>query len=408
MAMKILHITPTFQHPKVRGSHRYYYFIRELAQRHEITLLTLERSPIAPEARQEVTTYTKRLFTFPLNDASRFAVANLARNVPHIGPQVVRRLDLRAAIRQMKACFSKVVRQDSFDLILLHGRACFSVIENWQGLPTVADICDADSLRVRTKMEYANPALSLILRLQHLQVRRVEKKIAQYTPHLIFISERDRASVLGANGQAKVIPNGIDLAYWTRRSHNPQPNCLIFTGVMDYPPNEDAALYLIDHILPLVRPLVPGLQIIIAGRNPTLRLLNRAQLHPEVVVTGFVEDMRDYLEKAALFVAPLRIASGTQNKIQEALAMEVPVITTPIVADGLRITKGEEPPLYVVNGAAAFADQIRYLLNQPEERTRLAQAGRSFVSQHFVWRQSAAQLEEILQEAVVSERRRRG
>jgi glycosyltransferase involved in cell wall biosynthesis len=222
----------------------------------------------------------------------------------------------------------------------------------------------------------------------------------QSTPYLAFISDRDRAAVLGDNHQARVIPNGLDLPYWTRRSHNPQPNCLIFTGVMDYAPNEDAALYLIDHILPLLRPVVPGLQILIAGRDPTPALRKRGEQHPEVVVTGFVEDMRDYLEKATLFVAPLRYGAGMQNKIQEALAMQVPVVTTPIVADGLRTATGNGAPLCVADGPPAFANAIVSLLTQEAERARMAQAGRRFAEEHFVWQQSAAQLEELCLEAV--------
>jgi glycosyltransferase involved in cell wall biosynthesis len=398
--MRILYIIPTFQHPKVRGPNRHYHFIRELSQRHAITLLTLERAAVAEEALQEMAAYTERILSFKVNGAGHSAANRMITQLPVVGSQAAQRLALRESVGRMKESFRQLVRQESFDVVLFHGKDCFPVIEDWQELPIVTDFCDATSLRVRTKMRYVSPVRAPLLGLRYLQVRQTEKKIVQSTPHLAFISQRDRAAILGPDSQAAVIPNGIDLTYWTRRTHNPEPNCLIFTGVMNYAPNEDAALHLIDRILPLLRPHVPDLSIIIAGRDPTPALLERARRNPEVIVTGFVDDMRDYLEKAAVFAAPLRYASGMQNKIQEALAMEVPVVTTSIVADGLRVARGEEPPLYAADGDEAFARQVVNLLSRPDEQARLAQEGRRFAEKYFVWARSAAHLEQMCMDAV--------
>lgn len=393
--MRILYITPTFQHPKVRGSLRHYYFIRELAQRHAITLLTLERSPIAAEALAEMASYTERLLTFKVKPPTQSAVGKLLKRVPLIGNQTAQQLALRQSVAAMKQAFQQLVRAEQFDLVLFHGKDCFPVIADGQPLPLVIDFCDATSFRVRTKMRHVKGPMAAMLGLRYLQVRQVERKMVQGTDQVAFISQRDRAAILGDNSQAAVIPNGIELAYWTRRSHNPEPNCLIFTGVMDYAPNEDAALHLIDTILPHIRPHVPNLKVIIAGRNPTAALRERAARHPDVIVTGFVDDMRDYVEKATVFVAPLRFGAGMQNKLQEALAMEVPIVTSSLGANGLRVEEGEELPLYAADEDEVFAKQVIQLLNQPAERQRLAQAGRRFAQKHFDWVRSAQQLEQM-------------
>lgn len=393
--MRILYITPTFQHPKVRGSLRHYYFIRELAQCHRITLLTLERSPIPPEALAEMATYTERLLTFKVKSPTQSAVGKLIKQAPLIGNQTAQQLALGQSVTAMKKAFHQLVREEQFDLVLFHGKDCFPVIAGWHELPLVIDFCDATSFRVRTKMRHVNGAMAALLGLRYLQVRQVERKMVEGTPQVAFISQRDRTAILGANSQATVIPNGIELAYWTRRSHSPKANCLIFTGVMDYAPNEDAALHLIDAILPHIRPHVPDVKVIIAGRNPTAALQERAQRHPNVIVTGFVDDMRDYLEQAAVFVAPLRFGAGMQNKLQEALAMEVPIVTSSLGANGLRVEEGEELPLYAADEDEAFAKQVIQLLNQPAERQRLAQAGRRFAQKHFDWARSAQQLEQM-------------
>lgn len=393
--MKILHITPTFQHPKVRGSCRHYHFIRELSKAHEITLLTLERAPIAAEALEEMASYTKHIHTFKVNSAAKSQAARMMKRVPAIGSPIAQQIAVREGVAQMKQTFHRLVQQEKFDVVLFHGKDCFPVIDGWKELPIVTDFCDATSFRVRTQMRYVNPVKATALGLRYLQVRQVERKMVSRTRNVAFISHRDREVILGPHSNAEVIPNGIDLGYWTRRSHNPQPNCLIFTGIMSYAPNHDAAMHLIDHIMPRLRPLIPNLQLIIAGREPAAELRKRGEQFSDVTVTGFVDDMRDYMEKATVFVAPLRYASGMQNKIQEAFAMGVPVVTNSLVAEGLQVDENEHPPLYVADDDDTFARKVLDLLNHPSERVRLANEGRAFAEKHFVWSQSAKHLEEM-------------
>jgi glycosyltransferase involved in cell wall biosynthesis len=399
--MKILYVTPSFQHPQVRGSNRHYHFLRELAQRHDITLLTLERTPIAAQAMSEISEYTRRLFTFktytPLAGAAKWL-----KGLPLLGDEIVQHTALRRGVLQMKRVFRELVEQEAFDVVLFHGKDCYPVIDGWRRLPLVIDFCDATSFRVRNQMRYVSRQKAVLLRLRYMQVRRVEKRMIAATPRLAFISHRDREVILGPGSNAVVIPNGIDLHYWRRRTEQPQARRLIFTGIMSYAPNEDAALYLIDRILPRLRVLSPGIEVIIAGREPSVALQERAWQHSDVTVTGFVPDLRDCLEKAAVFAAPLRYASGMQNKIQEALAMEIPVVTTSLVAEGLRVEKTEKAPLYVADDDGQFAQRIVDLLQRPEERVRLAAEGRQYAEKHFVWSRSAQQLEQMCFEAIPS------
>lgn len=213
--------------------------------------------------------------------------------------------------------------------------------------------------------------------------------------NLAFISQRDRDAVLPRGCAAAVIPNGVDQRYWRRSGKvTPSDKCIIFTGVMDYAPNDDAAVFLLDEIVPLVRRAVPDLEVLIAGRNPSQRLKRRAHTLPGVTVTGFVDDMRPWLERAAVCVAPLRYASGMQNKVLEALAMQVPVVATPVVADGVRMDDGRAP-VCTARGPLQFAETTVRLLGDEAERRRLALDGRRFVEKHFSWRRSAAALQQL-------------
>jgi glycosyltransferase involved in cell wall biosynthesis len=119
-----------------------------------------------------------------------------------------------------------------------------------------------------------------------------------------------------------------------------------------------------------------------------------------VTVTGFVDDLRPYLERAAVCAAPLRFGAGVQNKVLEAMAMGVPVVTTSIAAAGLRVDDAAAPPLYVADDDERFAACLVQLLQDPGERARLAREGRRFVEEHFVWAHQAERLEALCQEAV--------
>ncbi len=401
--MKILYIIPAFQHPTMRGPTRCYHFIRELSKRHSISLLTLAKSEIKPEVMQEMAGYTANITTINAIGNGDYAQDPNGMFFPKLKRQLLVELQSRVAVEKMKSAFLSLVAQDSFDVVLFHGKSVFPVIQDWDKLPIVVDFCDATSMRVRQSMRYAHPLKRLLLALRYLQIRRIEKRLVNKSPHLAFISARDRDAILKHRNGAKIVPIGVDLDFWQRKTHAPQENCLIFTGVMSYKPNEDAALHLIQDILPLVQKALPDIQLLIVGREPSAALREKAKSHEGVTVTGYVDDVRTYLERATLFVVPLRYGSGIQNKVLEAMAMEVPVISSTIAAAGLRFDGQGDPPLYVADDAADFAGKIIDLLRQKEERARLACEGRKFVQEYFNWSHNAQVLERLCEEAILKD-----
>jgi glycosyltransferase involved in cell wall biosynthesis len=228
----------------------------------------------------------------------------------------------------------------------------------------------------------------------YVRERRLEERLARKTPHRFFISARDRENLLGPSDRSEIVPQGVDYDYWKRSVPPSGRNCIVFSGVMSYPPNVDAAVFLLDEILPLVRQVLPGLEVLIVGRDPSPEMVNVAQRYPDVTVTGAVVDVRPYLERADIFVAALRFASGVQNKVLEAMSMEVPVVTTPVVAAGLCVD-GVEPQLVICQNAEEIAAGIIGLLTHPEERARLSIEGRRFIEAHCSWSHSAEKLENL-------------
>ncbi len=401
--MKILYITPTFQHPRMRGPSRHYYFIRELSRRHKITLLSLTKSSVVPEAMAEMRGYTEQIYTFNANGASGSMMHKAVGVLPGIGERLKAYLQHRRGVSEMKETLERIARERSFDLVLFHGKPVFRVIEDWDSLPIVVDFCDATSMRYASKIRETGFFSSPLLMLRYLRVKHVEKKLLKKTKHLAFISSRDRSAVAGAEAGTRIIPLGIDLDFWKRSAAQPEPNCIVFTGVMDYQPNAEAALFLIQKVLPRLREMMPDAELLIVGRNPTAELTEIARHDSKIIVTGFVDDLRPYLERAMVYAAPVHVASGTQNKVVEALAMQVPVVTTPVVSDGLRVDEKIDPPVCVADTAEAFVQQIVFLLKSSKDREQLMEQGRQYVENHFNWQRSAQILEEMCEAAIKNE-----
>jgi glycosyltransferase involved in cell wall biosynthesis len=186
-----------------------------------------------------------------------------------------------------------------------------------------------------------------------------------------------------------------DESQYAIRNTNHPPS-LAFTGSMDWLPNVDAVEYFCKDILPLIWKVKEDARFYIVGRNPAKNIIELGKRDTRIVVTGSVEDVRPYLEKAKAFVVPLRIGGGTRLKILEAMAMECPVVSTSIGAEGIEVTPGED--ILIADEPAAFADRVIALFDCGELRERIGQAGRSLVENKYDWDIIAEKLDEVWRE----------
>jgi len=387
--MRILYLTNGFPYPLTSGYLRHYFLIRELAQSHSITLLSLTRADFVAEHTEAMSPFTERVLTFTAA-ANGGSPARKALNR-------ARRLAGRdQAVREMCAAVERITAERPFDVVLFSGRQTFPVMRSLHKLPVVVDLCDAASVRLLGTFRHAGPARKPMLLASYLQMRRVERRLMRGAEHLLFISCRDRdALVSSSDPHTTIIPNGIDVDYWKRSTAQRGGNTIVFTGGMDYPPNTDAAFCLIQEVLPLVRRTVPDAKLLLVGRDPPPRLIEAGRQRG-VTVTGFVDDVRPYLEQATVFAGPLRFGAGVQNKVLEAMAMEVPVVTSPIVAEGLRTEEGEEPPVQIARDRQQFAAQIAKRLTGHGDHSASHLEARRFVEQHYRWKRSGEKLEKVI------------
>ena len=168
---------------------------------------------------------------------------------------------------------------------------------------------------------------------------------------------------------------------------------MVFTGVMDYWPNIEGMVWFVDKVLPVIQKTVPGVALYIVGSRPSPEVLKLSAV-PGVTVTGFVDDVRDYIGQASVCIAPLRIARGIQNKILEAMAMAKAVVTTPQAFEGVHAVAGSD--IMVAEDELAFAAAVVSLLKDPEKATAMGRNARTKIEQYYSWDANLAPLEALL------------
>jgi polysaccharide biosynthesis protein PslH len=387
--MRVLYLTNGFPFPLTSGYLRHYFLIRELAADHRITLLSLVGQRFQPEDAEALRPMLEHLEVFSGATRSR-----LGRIVGRIG--VLAGWSKVPGVAAMAARAAVLHAERPFDVVVHSGKSTHPVLDRLPGLPVAADLCDATSSRLAGALSYASAPRRPALWIGLHAMRRIEARIIRRAAHAMFASERDRRLILrmAAVPASSIVPNGVDLAFWRREAPTLGSDRIVFTGAMHYPPNVDAALVLVKRVLPLVRQRIPAACVDIVGRDPAPSLLELAAL-PGVRVTGYVPDVRPYLDAASVFAAPLRYGAGIQNKLLEALAMELPVVASSLAVDGLRIGEAS-PPAVVADDAAAMADAIVRTLETVRADPTPHAAGREYVGRWFRWEASGRRLDSIL------------
>lgn len=238
------------------------------------------------------------------------------------------------------------------------------------------------------------------LEIEWRKLRRAEAQACERAAATIAVSDVDRGVLCDAAPAARVavIPTGVDTDFFSPVSTGERRAAVVFSGSMDWYPNEDAVLHFIDAMLPPIRAEIPDVSVTVVGRRPGAALLAAAE-RAGVRVTGTVDDVRPYVGEAEVFVVPLRIGGGTRLKIFEALAMGRAVVSTTVGAEGLPLVNGRH--FVCADEPAAFARAVVDLLRNPVRRRALGAAGRALVKKRYSWRHVAHDFERIVESAVV-------
>lgn len=260
----------------------------------------------------------------------------------------------------------------------------------------VLDVHDVEHDKIRRMwLNTRSPIRRFHYQREYMKFLREEMQVCNRQDALLVTSARDKEILNAEVPQVPkfVVPNGVDMTYFHPSHLVPEPASLVFTGLMSYVPNHDGMLYFLDKIFPLVLREVPHARVYIVGGQPRRKLVKRASHN--VVVTGYVEDVRPYVWRSSVFVVPLRMGGGTRLKIFEAMAMKKPVVTTSIGCEGIDV-RNEESAL-IADEPQAFAQAIVQLIQSADLRQRLVENGYELVKSEYEWSVIGQRVGEVYQ-----------
>ncbi|PKP53081.1 MAG: glycosyltransferase [Bacteroidetes bacterium HGW-Bacteroidetes-1] len=263
-------------------------------------------------------------------------------------------------------------------------------------LPKVLDYQDIFSQGMFRRFQVASLFLKPFLRAEYLRLKSYEADVFDDFDIKTIISFPDRDLIPHSDrDKILVVPNGVDHDYFKPIEVEKKYD-IVFTGNMAYPPNVNAAEFLAEEIMPLVWKVLPQTMILIAGATPDKKVRNLAS--DRIHVSGWLDDIRMAYAESRVFIAPMRIGTGLQNKLLEAMSMKLPCVTTVLANDALKGLNGEE--LFVGENASELADFIIQLLKNEGKANLIAQNGYDFVHRHFDWASSIRKLEQSLQSII--------
>lgn len=366
--------------------------IRHLAQRHSITVASLAHTQEEFDQGAGLKDYCEEVIAEVLPNSVRWSQAFKALFSPT--PSSVAYFWSARLYKRIENRF----RSTNFDVVFVHCAFVAQYVLGCQNSFRILDFGDLDSAKWAEYSRWKSFPLSLGYAIEAAKLRKYERDIALQFHRCTVTTqgELDEFHKLGVPTPCLLIPNGVDTAYFASngRSGNGS-NAIVFLGRMDYFPNIDGIQYFAKDVFPIVRQKRPDAVLRIVGSNPSKSIRELAKM-PNVSVTGHVPDVRPYLKNAAVSIAPLRIARGTQNKILESMAFGLPVVATAQAAKGVQATRGRD--LFVAEDARSFAKMVLEVLTNKQLAKGLSEAGRNQVEKAHVWSSSMEVLDNVLAE----------
>jgi glycosyltransferase involved in cell wall biosynthesis len=403
--MKILWISHFLPYPPKGGAlQRSHHLLRQAAGRHEVRLVALNQRKNLPskQSLKEASRYLESVCSgvdvFPIpSDSAKWrwgamTVASYLRSTPYDVNWLTN--------RDMGRFLTRLSQTEAYDLLHVDTIGLYPYAALFAGTPVVLNHHNIESHMMNRRSDNERRPLSRLYFLREsAKLRSYERTACRTCAVNLVVSELDGRRLKQTAGEVRVsvIPNGVDVDYFQPDpSGSGHRDGLIFAGAMDWYPNREAVRFFIREVWPMLREDKRRRPITFLGRNPP-RELSEAAVDTAVRVPGFVDDVRPYMNAAAIYVCPIRDGGGTRLKILDALAMEMPLVGTGLSVEGLDLT--EEVHYVRAETAAEFVSQIRRLEGDPGLRRAIASAGRSFVRQRYSWPVIGEQLEGAYREA---------
>ncbi|HEU4386536.1 MAG TPA: glycosyltransferase family 4 protein [Blastocatellia bacterium] len=388
--LRVLVFAPGTCWPPYTGAKlRTYHLVRALAASADVTFLSFRDA--GEKVVEPPADLCQRIVTVSRDKG--YTASKVIRGA--IGPAPLGVLNYSTA--RMTERLRRLLSEADFDIVQLessHLASYIPLIRLARSRPRV--VCDWHNVESELMARYADHAPGIAHRLYGRRTaylwRREERRLLNAADAHIAVTDRDREQLLAASESAArifVVENGVDVAHYSSSTlvaagpaAPPVRSRIVFVGTMDYHANIDAVVPFARHIWPQLRRRHPDIQFTIIGRNPVPEVRQLASL-PGVEVTGTVEEVSPYYRQALAAVVPLRVGGGSRLKILEALAAGVPVVSTPLGAEGLEVTDGQN--IRIAHSPGEMFSQLGELISDPRLRWRLAREGHALVRRRYDW-----------------------
>jgi sugar transferase (PEP-CTERM/EpsH1 system associated) len=399
LGMKILWLSAGLLLPLDKGGRlRTFHLLKHLAARHDVTYLSFADPAASAEDRNGMREVCSTLETIPRRDPVKGTpqfYLDTAKFLLSPLPYAVAKY--RSATYRRRV--ARLLATNSFDVIVADFLPPVVNLPERLPCPVVLFTHNVEAEIWRRHATTAgNSVKRVLLAAQWRRMLRFEREALSQFDLVLAVSDTDRRTLArlypGAlRAPVHVVRTGVDTAYFTPRPSAARPAHLVFTGSMDWLPNEDAMVYFAGEILPRIRQAHPEVTLSIVGRTPTPTVSRLAQ-QQGIEVTGRVDDVRPHIADASVYVVPLRIGGGTRLKIFEAMAMGKAVVSTTIGAEGLPLTPGRD--VLIADTPMQFAEAVSSLIRDGDARRRVEAAARRLVVDHYDWKAVAHDLEAAL------------
>ena len=383
--MKIFVMLSRVPYPIEKGDKlRAFHQLRCLSKNNTIILCALNDSPLHPDAIRLLKGFCKEVHIINIGKAGM--VWNVIKSFVNQKPfQVGYFYRCRARKR-----IEEIIMQCKPDHIFCQLIRVTEYVKDYD-LPKTLDYQDIFSMGAKRRAEKSGFFMKMFFNSEYKRLLRYEHDIFEQFDNKTMISLPDRELLPHLlRNKVVIIPNGVDHEYFSP-SEKPKTHDIVFTGNLGYAPNIDAARFIAGDIFPLVLEKIPNAKLMLAGANPHSKVI--ALRSANIEVTGWVEDIRDCYASSRIFIAPMRIGTGLQNKLLEAMSMQLPCITSNLANEALGAKENEE--ILIGSSAEEYANHIVHLLQDENYASHLAKQGQAFVKRVFDWENSTSILESL-------------
>lgn len=388
--MKILIITSRVPYPLEKGDKlRIFNQIKHLNKEHEVIVCAIDTEHSSKRSIEEVQKHCSQLhvLTIPKWKILLQLFLGFFSSLP-----------FQVSYFYSSKCQNKIdeiIEENKPDVIYAHLIRTSEYVKH-SSVPKLLDYMDAFSIGIQRRIHKQYFFSQWIFKIEYNRLKKYESDVFNYFDKHSIISSKDREYITHANrSEIQIIPNGIDTEFF-KSSKTEKTFDLLFTGNMNYPPNVEAAVFLAKKVIPLLKVDFPNIKLQIAGATPHPQVKSLANAN--VFISGWVDDIRVCYNLSKIFVAPMQIGTGLQNKLLEAMSMKMPCITSELANSSLNATVEEE--VLIGKTPEDYAIHIKNLLKDELKSSTLANKGYNFVINRYGWDNSNNLLSELIKQTV--------